>query len=171
MGDVIINDGGTIIVDEGASLQVYGGDDLNVYSGGTLEVLGSSGNLATVTHRSTGNYDFNVYSGGTISAEYGLFEYMMWNGVYVWTGGFVDPVHSFNYCTFQNGYVGPGPLLYINNFEDITITGANFPDNSSTDYNVAKITHHQQIMVTITMVNAIPESSLEKLLNMILITE
>ena len=145
MGDVVINDGGKIIVDEGAQLQVYGGDYLRVYSGGTLEVLGSSGNLATVTHRSAGNYGFNVYTGGTISAEYGMFEYMTDNGVYVRDGGFVDPLHSFDYCTFQNGYVGPGTLLYVDNDEDLTITGANFPDSLSTDYNVAKITNHGSI--------------------------
>jgi len=154
MGDVLIYDGGKIIVDEGAELQVYGGDDLNVYNGGIIEVLGSSGNLATVTHRSTGNYDFNIYGnvngGALISAEYGLFEYMMWNGVYVYEGAFVDPVHSFNYCTFQNGYVGSGPLLYINNDEEITITGAHFPDDASSDYNIAKVEAHGLI----TMVNA-----------------
>jgi len=137
--NVNVNNGGTLIVDEGAILQLNDADELAVNNGGTLEVLGTSGNLATVTHHTSGNYAFNVYSGGTISAEYGMFEHMTENGVYVWEGGIVDPTHSFDYCTFRNGYVGPGTLLYINNYDNITITGGNFPDASSTQYNVAKV--------------------------------
>ena len=148
-GNVIVNSGGTLYMLANSTLELDTGSALNVYSGGELQVIGTAGNLATITHRSTGNYAFNVYSGGTISAEYGLFEHMTSNGVYVRDGGFVDPSHSFDYCTFQNGYVGSGTLLYIENDEDITITGANFPDASSTFYNVAKIEDHG----TITMVN------------------
>jgi hypothetical protein len=151
MGDVIIYYGGKLIVDEGAILKVHNGNSLTVYNGGILEVLGAPGNLATITHRVTGNYDFNIYPGGTISAEYVLFEYMTANGVYVWDGGIIDRSYSFNYSTFQNGFVGYGTLLYINNADDVTITGANFPDDSSSDYNVAK-TYDQG---TISMINAI----------------
>jgi len=148
--DVDVNNGGILIVDEGASLQVNGGNNLNVYSGGAIEVIGSSSNLATVTRRGvSGNYGFNVYSSGTISAEYGLFENMADGGVYVRDGAYVDPTYSFNYCTFQNGYVGSGTLLYLNNDEEITITGANFPDHASSEFNVAKVENQGRI----TMVN------------------
>jgi len=138
MGDVVVLLGGTLVVDEGATLQVSNGNSLSVYNGGTLEVFGSLGNLATITHRVFENYDFNIYPGGTISAEYGLFEYMTANGVYIWENGIIDPLYSLNYSTFQNGFVGYGTLLYINNDDDVIITCANFPDDSSTDYNVAK---------------------------------
>jgi len=150
MGDVIVYYGGRLIVNEGALLNVSNGNELTVYNGGVLEVLGSSGNLATISHRASGNYDFNIYPGGLIKAEYGLFEYMTANGVYVWDGGLIDRNLSFNYCTFQNGFVGYGTLLYINNDDDVTITCANFPDDSSTDYNVAK-TYDQG---TISMITA-----------------
>ena len=151
MGDVVVYLGGALIIDEGAVLNVSNGNELTVYNGGVLEVLGSPDNLATITHRVTGNYDFNIYPGGTISAEYGLFEYMTANGVYVWDGGIIDQSYSLNYSTFQNGFVGYGTLLYINNADDVTITGANFPDDSSSDYNVTK-TYDQG---SISMINAI----------------
>ena len=48
--------------------------------------------------------------------------------------------------------MGYGTLLYINNADNVTITGANFPDNSSSDFNVAK-TQNEGIG-TISMVNA-----------------
>ncbi len=144
-GDININSGGLLSMNSNSILWIKDGSELAVNGGGILEVMGTPGNLATVTQRSTGNYDFNVYQGGTISAEYGLFEYMTANGVYVRNGGFVDPSHSFDYCTFQNGYVGPGTLLYVENDQDLTITGANFPDNASTTYNVAKIMNHGSI--------------------------
>lgn len=149
-GNVIVNSGGTLYMLANSTLELDTGSALNVYSGGELQVIGTVGNLATVTHRSTDKYAFNVYSGGTISAEYGLFEHMTANGVYVRDGGFVDPSHSFDYCTFQNGYVGSGTLLYVENDDDVIITGANFPHASSTYYNVAKILDQG----TITMLDA-----------------
>lgn len=152
MGDVIIYLGGTMIVDEGAMLNVSNGNELTVYNGGVLEVLGSPSNLATISHRVVGNYDFNIYPGGMIKAEYGLFEYMTAEGVHVWEDGIIDLTYSFNYCTFQNGFVGFGTLLYINNVDDVTINGANFPDNSSSDYNVAKTQFPDS--GTISMINA-----------------
>jgi len=153
-GDLYINDGGTLIVDENAELQVQDGYELEINSGGTIEILGTPGNLATVTNRGSGYYDFNVRAGGTISAEYGLFEYMSDYGVYVWVDAYVDPAHSFNYCTFQNGSTNYGStFLHLNNFTDITITGANFPDAVSTTYNVAKTVNPPSSPGTITMDN------------------
>lgn len=130
--------GGTLSVDADATLQIAGGNSLYVYNGGILEVIGTEGHPAHITHRLTGNYGFNIYTGGLIKAQYGLFEYMTANGVYVWNGGMIDPVYSFDYCTFQNGFAGYGTFLYINNTDDVTITGADFPDASSCDFNVAK---------------------------------
>ena len=154
MGYVQINNGGTLIIDEGAVLQVSNGDQVAVNGGGILKVTGAPGNLATVSHRSTGNYNFTIFQGGMISAEYGLFEHMTDNGVYVGVAGIVDPLHSFNNCTFKNGYPGSGTLLYIDNYDDIVIEGANFPDATSTVYNVAKISEPPTGEGYITMVNA-----------------
>ena len=152
MGDVTVLLGGTLVVDEGSTLQISNGNSLYVYNGGTLEVIGSPGNMAHITHRVFGNYGFNIYPGGLIKAQYGLFEYMTANGVYVWNGGIIDETYSFNYCTFQNGFVGLGTLLYINNATDLSITGAYFPDASSSDFNVAKTQNPD--WGTITMINA-----------------
>ncbi len=151
MGDVVVLLGGTLVVDEGALLNVSNGNELSVYNGGVLEVLGTSGNLATISHRVFGNYGFNIYPGGMIKAEYVLFEYMDAYGVHVREEGVIDRNFSFNYCTFQNGFVGFGALLYINNADDVTITCANFPDDSSTDYNVGKTYEQGSIsMITAT---------------------
>ncbi len=150
MGDVVVNDGGTLIVDEGATLKIDDGESLNVYSGGTLEVTGAPGNLASFMHRNSGYYDFNILSGGTISANYGSFEHMTVNGVFVYNGGIVDPVNSFNNCTFQNGFPGYAALLLIDNADNVTVNNAHFPDAASTDFNVAKTLNQGFI----TMVNA-----------------
>jgi len=152
MGDVIVYMGGTLIVDEGALLKVSNGNELTVYNGGILEVMGSAGNLATISHLAFGNYDLNIYPYGMIKAEYGLFEYMTAEGVHIWENGVIDYNYSFNHCTFQNGFVGFGTLLYINNADDVTINGANFPDNSSSYYNVAKTQFPDS--GTISMINA-----------------
>jgi len=152
MGDVTVLLGGTLVVGEGATLQVSNGNSLYVYNGGTLETLGSLGNMAHFTHRVFGNYGFNIYPGGMIKAQYVLFEYMDAYGIYVWNGGVIDRNYAFNYCTFQNGFVGFGTLLYINNADDVSITGANFPDASSSDFNVAKTQNPD--WGTITMINA-----------------
>jgi len=139
-GDIIINDGGKIEVDEDAVLEVGDGYDLIVNSGGILEVIGSSGHEATVTRFSIyDNYDLAVYAGGTIAAEHAIFEYTGFNRVFVDDGGIVDTNHPFDYCTFQNGStIDQSALLVVNNDQDLTITGAHFPDASSATYNVAK---------------------------------
>jgi len=150
-GNVTVNSGGVLYMEANSTLEIGDAKSLNVYNGGTLEVLGAPGNLATITHLTSGNYYFNVYSGGTIGAEYGLFEYMTANGVFVWDGGIVDPTYPFNYSIFQNGFVGFATLLLIDNSDDVTITGANFPDASSSDFNVAKTMDQG----TITLISAI----------------
>ncbi|MBS3768253.1 MAG: hypothetical protein KGY75_09090 [Candidatus Cloacimonetes bacterium] len=138
--DIIINDGGKIIVDDNAVLEVGDGDALHVNSGGILEVIGSSGNEATVTKFSVyDNYGFYVNSGGTISAEHAVFEHMNVDGIYIKDGGIIDSLNSFNYCSFSNGEIDPGScFLKINNAQELTINAANFPDDSSVSYNVIK---------------------------------
>ena len=139
-GDIIINDGGKIEVDENAVLEVGDGEALHVNNGGVLEVMGSSGNEATVTKFSVyDNYGFYVNSGGTISAEHAVFEHMNVDGIYIKDGGIIDSLNSFNYCSFSNGEIDPGScFLKINNDQELTINAANFPDNSTASYNIIK---------------------------------
>ena len=149
-GDVTINSGGILSMNSNSTLWISDGSELSV-NGGNLNAIGTPGNLVNFRHRNTGYYDLNVENGGTIAAEYAQFQHMGSNGVYVIETGLVDPAYAFNYCTFQNGTVGEAALLLINNVDDVTITGANFPDASSSDYNVAKTSDQG----TITMIDAI----------------
>lgn len=141
--NVIIHDGGKIIVDPGAVLEVGEDNELNVNNGGVLEVIGSSGNPAIVTaHNATlgHRYFFNIESGGTISASHAIFEYMKYyRGVNVQTGAIIDPVNCFNFCTFRHGdeSASATAFLTINNNQNLTITGAVFPE-ATMEFNVAK---------------------------------
>jgi len=144
-GDVVINDSGILNINDNASLKVGDGYTLTVNSGGRLEVMGSTGNRATITHNTTGYYDFNIESGGTVSADYGLFSYMDSQGLRIKNGALIDPINPFNNSKFNNGIIS-GTLLTINNDENHAIYNAIFPDNTWTgDHNVAKLQDHGQI--------------------------
>gem|GEM_PF-726393 len=139
-GDVSVNSGGILTVDEGAELEVGSDKQLLVQNGGIIEVLGVAGNQAKVSAWNAPNYYyFEILPGGTIRAEHAIFEYMKsYRGVNVDAGGIVDPMYSFNYCTFRNGdNASSSVLLAINNDQILTITGASFP-NATMEYNVAK---------------------------------
>jgi len=136
-GDVGIHSGGLLNIDNGASLNLADNKWLNVNNGGTIELIGLPGIEAIISH-TTGHYYFWVESGGTISAEHAIFEYMRIDGVYIRPGAWVDPAHSFNNCTFQNG-ISNGRLMTVYNTQDFTIDNAVFPANTwSGAYNVFK---------------------------------
>ena len=64
------------------------------------------------------------------------------------TGGLVDPVNSFNYCTFRYG-PSTGRLLTIDNNETITIDHASFPVPGTVgSYNVAKTVNQGSVTFT-----------------------
>jgi len=135
-GNITIN-GGALTLNSNSTLWLDDGAELSV-NGGLLETIGTPGNLAHITHRNTGYYAFEIEGGGTISAEYTLFEYTNSNGVWIKGDGFADLVHTFHYCTFQNGTAGFAPLLVINNGQVLTLNGVNFPQTGVSDYNAAK---------------------------------
>nr|NQU92466.1 S8 family serine peptidase [Bacteroidota bacterium] len=141
MGDVNINDGGKIVVDAGARLGIDDDDKLSVNSGGIIEIIGAPENRAIVSHRGTEYYGFEVNSGGSILAENAIFEYIGidWWGVNIKDGATIDPIHCFNNCVFQQGNsaIGAATLITVNNDQELTITGASFP-NATTDYNIGK---------------------------------
>lgn len=136
-GDVTINSGGTLLLPENSTLWIDDGSELSV-NGGLLECIGTAGNEVSIRHRNTGYYAIEVENGGTISAEYTMFEHMSSNGLFVRTDGLVDPVHAFNYCTFQNGSPGFAPLVVFNNNQILTCTAVNFPQTGVSEINVAK---------------------------------
>lgn len=147
---VTVNSGCKLSLGPDALLRIKIGMALTINSGGTIEVLGSAGHPATVTHLTSGYYYFNVESGATISAEYGVFEYMQPTGVYVKNGACVHATHSFNYCTFRNGYVNQ-KLLTIANTQTFSVYGAIFPASAiSSSYNVYK----NQTQGAVTFINA-----------------
>jgi hypothetical protein len=139
-GNISVNSGGTFWIDGNSQLKISAGKTVNVNDDGKFMVTGDPSLLALVTQNSAsrGFYGFSVNENGVISAQYGLFEYMNLDGIYVAEGALVDESNSFDYCTFQQGEPG-GQLLTIDNNEDIVIHSANFPENTwGSDYNAGK---------------------------------
>lgn len=119
-------DDGVLVLNDNSNLNI--GIELNVNSGGTLDITCSNGNEAIISHY-LDFYDFNIESGATILANYGIFEYMSLNGLYIKTGAIIDGTHSLNNCTFQFGEES-GTLLRIDNDQTFTANNANFPTNT-----------------------------------------
>jgi len=129
---------GTLDVDANSSLLLSSNSNLTVNSGGTIHVVGTPGNVATVTRQSTGSYGFAV--NGTIHARYYLFEYMNSSGIVVNSGATFDASNNFSDGTFTNGQSG-GILFRIENTQTDTLNNVAFPSNPGGGaVNVAKIT-------------------------------
>lgn len=148
-GWVDIKDGSEIIVDAGASLSL--GHRLFVYTGGQLTTIGESGNKALVYNDAFGqDYSIEIF-GGTISANHTIFEDLAPTGLWVHDGSFIDPVNSFNNCSFD-GYTSPAgsTWLIIDNNEDITIDNISFPNNpgGANASNIGKNMSHGHITIT-----------------------
>ncbi|MGC9361674.1 MAG: C25 family cysteine peptidase [Candidatus Syntrophosphaera sp.] len=134
-GNVDVDD--IMSVDAGGSLIMASGKTINVNNGGYLGLTGNVTNAAMVTC-SSGYYGFDVESGGTLGANYGIFEKMNTNGVYVKNGALVSTTYPLDNCTFRMGASG-GRLLRIDNNQSFTVTGASFPANTwGGAYNVTK---------------------------------
>ncbi len=132
-------DNEALYIGEGITLSVENGVTVN--SGGTFEIQGTVSNPAIVT-KTTGStgYSFVVNSGGTISADHAIFEYMgTLAGITILDGAFIDPVNSFNACTFRNGssLLSMSSLLTIENNQVLTINDAVF-QSSQVPINVNK---------------------------------
>lgn len=118
---------GTLNVNANASLKLGTGSVLTVNSGGTVKVVGTAGNIATVTKQSSGStYAFTVNSGGTIHAQYYLFEYMNVSGILVSAGATINTTNNFSNGTFSNGFSGGKFLVLLNNFTPYIANGVTF---------------------------------------------
>ncbi|MCB0821917.1 MAG: exo-alpha-sialidase [Bacteroidales bacterium] len=136
-GNINLNDGGTLYTGENATLALDNGSEMHVNNGGWLLAVSADPYTSTITNIS-GYYDLWVENGGYISAENMLFEYMSTSGVYLRPGSVVNPVYSFNNCTFQNGAAG-GSLMVIYNDQTFEVNDAVFPTNTwGSAYNVYK---------------------------------
>ncbi len=136
-GDVAISAGGILDLDEYATLEMANNRWININFDGTLKAIGFPGSEAIIRSIS-GYYYLSVENGGTISAESTIFEYLGSEGVTVQSGAYVDPIHAFHGCVFQNGVSG-GQLLSIYNTQSFTVDDAIFPTNTwGGSYNVYK---------------------------------
>ncbi len=137
------NISGTYKIGAGGSLNLGNQNSFNVLSGGVMEVIGSEGDVATVSNQGgAGRYNFSVESGATIKAKNYLFEYMTSSGIYLKSGSTIDIDNKFNSGTFTNPPNG-GTCLRIENTQSFTgasrIEDVVFPINPGNGtYNVTK---------------------------------
>jgi hypothetical protein len=143
-GSDVLSVYGTLNVNANASLKMGASAVLTVYSGGTVKIVGTSGNIATVTKQTGGStYAFSVSSGGTIHAQYYLFEYMNVSGIVVNAGASINTTNNFSNGTFSNGFSNGKYLVLLNNFANYTATGVTF--NSGPAYACSRITGSGEI--------------------------
>lgn len=135
---------GTLNINQNAFLKLGTGSSVTVNSGGTVKVLGTSGNVATVTkHASGSTYAFTVSSGATIHAQHYLFEYMNAAGITVNAGATINTTNNFSNGTFSNGFAGGKFLVLLNNFANYTANGVAF--NSGPLYSVSRVSGSGEI--------------------------
>jgi hypothetical protein len=128
---------GTLNVNQNASLKMGTGSTLTVNSGGTIKIVGTSGNIATVTKQAAGSvYGFTVNAGATIHAQYYLFEYMNAAGIVVSAGATLNAINNFSNGTFSNGFAAGKFLVLLNNFASYTANGVAF--NSGPAYSISR---------------------------------
>ena len=141
-GADVVSISGTYRVGNGGTLALGNGTALTVNPTGTIYVVGSVGNVATVTRRDGGRYDFSV--DGTIHANNYLFEWMDNAGIFVTSSGTIDATDNFSNGTFTNGDGGQ-TLFRVENTQDLAgagrIENVSFPSNPGGGaFNVTKST-------------------------------
>ncbi len=128
IGDVLLIDG-IYNVGPGGTLAIGAAATVTVNSGGNIRVVGTSGNIATVTRNllgGAGTYGFQV--NGTIHALNYAFEYMNASGIQINDIATIDADSNFSSGTFTNGAAG-GTLLRIETSQTMTIANISFPLN------------------------------------------
>jgi hypothetical protein len=136
-GGDAISISGTLNVNQNASLRMGTGSTLTVNSGGTMKVVGTAGNIATVTKQAAGSvYAFTVSSGATIHAQYYLFEYMNAAGILVSAGATINTTNNFSNGTFSNGFAAGKFLVLLNNFAPYVANGVTF--NNGPSYSISR---------------------------------
>ncbi len=119
--NINLNAGSTLNLTGGSQLNVTGGRAFTIATGGTLSVTGTAGSNSRISRNGAGGL-YELHINGSISARYATFEGM--HAVNIWSQATVDPLNSFDYCTFQNG---GDRFMQIANSQDIVIRGAAFP--------------------------------------------
>ncbi|MBE0638424.1 MAG: T9SS type A sorting domain-containing protein [Bacteroidales bacterium] len=138
-GHLYVENGGIFSLGEGAQLKIASEMSVNVNSGGIFRAIGTNSNQAIITRSATNYYYFNINNGATISAKYAKFQYPA--NIILAPNAIIDPAFPFDYCTFSNGQ---GTYILLNNAQELTIRGANFPTLPPTN-TVAKTINHGHI--------------------------
>lgn len=130
----------SLYVDANATLSLFTGSNsgagITVNSGGTFRLVGSSGNVATLTRFSgsgaSDRYRVKVLSGATIESRYATIEYVDTSGVVINDGATIHATNNFSNTEFDNGAPG-GRLLAIGDItgagQKIVITSTGFLSN------------------------------------------
>gem|GEM_PF-970536 len=121
-GHLYIENGGIFSLGVGAQLKLASEMSVNVNSGGIFSAIGTAVSPAIITRSASNYYYFNVNNGATMSAKYAQFLYTA--NIILSTNAIIDPTFPFDYCTFANGQ---GTFIFLNNNQELTIKGANFP--------------------------------------------
>jgi len=120
VGDVDVNAGGWLTFEPNTAFGLYPNAQVYIHTGGTFSAHGTSEAPVQVDQPSFGYYNFDV--AGTISASYVSFNRCF--NLIVGPDGHIDPEYAFTGCSFSNGV---GPLLNINNSQNIILRQVNFP--------------------------------------------
>ncbi len=131
-GNTLYANGGAVIrgilyIDHLARLCMGSQKYLNVEDGGILRPWGIDGDLAIINTES-GFFYLNIRDGGTISARFCLFSNISQDGINVWPGGIIEPLHPLFHCAFNAGVAG-GTFLRIDNSDNVVIHYASFNSN------------------------------------------
>ncbi|OFX40924.1 MAG: hypothetical protein A2W95_16875 [Bacteroidetes bacterium GWA2_40_14] len=121
-GNITIAAGGEFQIDENAVLTYYAASK-SVQNSGTLSIVGTAGNLATLTASATGNrFYIDNASGASLVMKYFSVDYLTGNGITVATGGTADgTADNFSYGTFGTN---------CNSSQCLQLSGANFSTNN-----------------------------------------
>ncbi len=135
-GNITVSSGATLDVNDNATLKLD--DAATLTNNGILSVVGTSGNIATVTKTDAGSGGYTISqtaSGAVLHSLYAFFDY---SGGITITDGTVDNTNNFGYTTFDHGTATE--YLQLTNLNSIggmsSIQSAVF--NSGPTYNVSR---------------------------------
>jgi len=122
VSQVDVYDDGVLSFEPGSAFGLYAGCQVLINQGGTFHSHGTESQPIFVDRfGSSGFYDFGV--GGTISSRYTSFNNC--GNLIVGPTGFIDPDNAFYHCSFPYAV---GALLVINNSQNVTLRGVQFPN-------------------------------------------
>lgn len=131
---------GSLTIGANETMRLGSATEFNIKNGGTFNVVGSSGNLATIAARTSGNYSFTVESGGNFGAQYYQISNVDATGIYFKAGAIIDEAtNNLSNGSFSGGQSGGRYILFENDFAgDFTANSVVF--NSGPAVNAGRLT-------------------------------